>query len=268
MAHTFIAYIDESGDDGITGRYRQPGKGGGSSHWLGIGAVVWRVSRDLDAVKWAKNISGQLPAQTRNRPLHFVSLSHQQRIMAISGISGKPMRIVAVVSNKPSIPAGTYTGKNQLYHYLSRYLIERISWLCRDMRPNAPEGNGQVKIVFSRRGGMSDSDFRAYLSHLKATADPEIQIHWPVVDIDGIESFDQASRFGLQLADLAISGVCNALEPDFYGNCEPRFSRMLKPNVYERNRNFLSYGAKIVPSSDKIIPSPALTEFLDIFKGK
>jgi hypothetical protein len=87
------------------------------------------------------------------------------------------------------------------------------------MRPGAPEGNGQVKIVFSRRGGMSDVDFRDYLNHLKATDDPEIRIHWSVIDIDGIESFDQANRFGLQLADLAISGVCNALEPDFYGNC-------------------------------------------------
>jgi hypothetical protein len=105
------------------------------------------------------------------------------------------------------------------------------------------------------------------VNHLKAEDDPEIRIHWPVIDIEGIDSFDQASRFGLQLADLAISGVCNALEPDFYGNCEPRFSRMLKWNVYERNRNFLSYGAKLVPSSDKIQGSPALAEFLEIFKG-
>jgi len=42
---------------------------------------------------------------------------------------------------------------------------------------------------------------------------------------------------------------------------------MLKRNVYERNRNFLSYGAKLVPSADKIPDSPALKEFLDIFKG-
>jgi Protein of unknown function (DUF3800) len=267
MSHTFIAYIDESGDDGLSGRYREPGKGGGASHWLGIGAVVWRVSRDLDAVKWAKDVIAQLPEQKRSKPLHFVNLTHPQRIMALSGISAKPMRIIAVISNKPSIPEGTYTEKNQLYHYLSRYLIERISWLSRDMRPKAPEGNGQVKIIFSRRGGMSDPDFRAYLNHLKGADDPEIRIHWPVIDIEGIESFDQANRFGLQLADLAISGICNALEPDFYGNCEPRFCRMLKRNVYERNRNYLSYGAKIVPSADKLHQSPTLTEFLDIFKG-
>lgn len=267
MSHTFIAYIDESGDDGLAGNYRIPGKGGGSSHWLGIGAVVWRVSRDLDAVKWAKDIIGQLPEQKQKKPLHFVNLTHAQRIMALSGISAKPMRIVAAVSHKPSMHDGVFTGKNQLYHYLSRYLIERISWLCRDMRPKAPEGNGQVKIVFSRRGGMSDSDFRSYLNHLRATDDPEIIIHWPVIDIEGIESFDQASRFGLQLADLAISGLCNALEPDFYGNCEPRFSRMLKQNVYERGGNFLSYGAKLVPNPGSIPQSPALTEFLNIFKG-
>ena len=124
MSHTFVAYIDESGDDGLTGKFREPGKGGGASHWLGIGAVVWRVSRDLDAVKWAKDIIHQLPEQKRKKPLHFVNLNHAQRIMAVSGISRKPMRIIAVISNKPSVPNGTYVEKNQLYHYLSRYLIE------------------------------------------------------------------------------------------------------------------------------------------------
>ena len=88
-----------------------------------------------------------------------------------------------------------------------------------------------------------------------------------MIDIAGIESFDQANRFGLQLADLAISGICSTLEPDFYGNSETRFARMLKSNVYERNRNYLSYGAKIVPNPDTLPQSPQIVEFLDIFKG-
>ena len=56
MTYSFIAYIDEAGDDGLTGRYRVSGKGGGSSHWLIIGAPVWRLSRDLDAAQWTKAI--------------------------------------------------------------------------------------------------------------------------------------------------------------------------------------------------------------------
>lgn len=93
MAHSFIAYIDESGDDGLPGRYRQAGVAGGASNWLTIGAVVWRLSRDLDAVQWAKEIARQMPQQRRNRTLHFADMDHAQRIMAVNGIRRRAMRL-------------------------------------------------------------------------------------------------------------------------------------------------------------------------------
>lgn len=114
MAHSFIAYIDESGDDGLPGRYREPGVQGGASHWLTIGAVVWRYSRDLDA-------------------------------------------------------------------------------------------------------------------------------------------------------DIAVSGLTWALEPDTYGNCEPRFATALKPRVYNRQGNYMSYGTKMVPACDKIQLTEQQKPFLDLF---
>jgi len=265
MAHSFIAYIDESGDDGLPGHYRQPGIGGGASHWLTIGAVVWRLSRDLDAVGWAKEIRDRLPVQKRRWPLHFAEMDHGQRIMAINGIRNRPMRFTSVIANKPAIPAGTYVNKNQLYHYMSRYLIERISWLCRDNRPNVPEGDGRVKIIFARRGGMSTDDFKNYLHLLRNTEDPDIQIHWPVIDIEAIEAYDQPARFGLQLADLAVSGLTWALEPDFYGNCEPRFARSIKPIVYHRGANYMSYGTKIVPRHETLQLNEQQQEFIAIY---
>ena len=265
MAHSFIAYIDESGDDGLPGAYRQPGVGGGASHWLTIGAVVWRLSRDLDAVRWAKEIAAQMPVQRRGKTLHFADMKHEQRIMAINGICRRSMRMTAVIANKPIIPEGIYGKKNQLYHYMSRYLIERISWLCRDLRPNVPEGDGRVKIIFARRGGMSTDDFKTYLRLLADT--DNTQINWSVIDIDGIEAHDQAARFGLQLADIAVSGLTWALEPDFYGNCEPRFARALKPVIYHRGSNYKSYATKMVPSHDTLDFSQEQQPFIDLFAG-
>lgn len=252
MAHSFIAYIDESGDDGLPGHFRQPGGEGGPSHWLAIGATVWRQSRDLDMVGFAREIISNLPKQRKSKALHFKDLDHAQRVMAISGLATQPFRVTGIFAHKPIIPNGIYIEKNQLYHYMTRYLIERLSWLCRDYRPFVREGDGRVKIVFSRRGGMSYEDFQDYLRHLRDSHDPEIQIHWPVIDIDGLEAVDHSQRYGLQLADLAISGLRAAVEFDRYGNLEPRFAETLKPRVYERNGNFLSYGAKTVPSSDRI----------------
>lgn len=264
MAHSFIAYIDESGDDGLTGRFRRPGERGGSSHWLSIGAVVWRLSRDLDAVRWAQEILAQMPFRQR-RILHFADLDHAARIMAIQSVCARPMRLVCVIANKTVIPEGTYIRKNQLYHYMSRYLIERISWLCRDNRPSVPEGDGRVKIIFARRGGMSTDDFKAYLTLLRDVDDPEIRIHWPVVDIMGIEAHDQPARFGLQLADIAVSGLTWALEPDHFGNCEPRFARALKPIVYHRGNNYMSYGTKMVPPPDRLELTDQQQPFVEIF---
>lgn len=252
MAHSFIAYIDESGDDGLPGHFRQPGAGGGPSHWLAIGATVWRLSRDLDMVSCAKSIIEKLPDRKRHKPLHFTELDHAQRIMAVDTMVRKPFRVSSVFAYKPVIPEGIYVEKNQLYHYMTRYLIERLSWMCRDLRRFAPEGDGRVKIVFSRRGGMNYEDFRGYLRTLQGIDDPDIQIHWPVIDIDSVEAFDHSQRYGLQLADLAVGALRSAVEFDIYGNLEPRFAQMLKPHVYDRNGNYLSYGAKLVPTQDRI----------------
>lgn len=247
MAHSFIAYIDESGDDGLGGRFRQPGGEGGASHWLAIGATVWRLSRDLDMVARAKDIIKQLPAPKQHKPLHFKTLDHAQRVMAVTTLAPARFQISGVMAYKPIIPAGIYENKNQLYFYMTRYLIERVSWMCRDYRRYVPEGDGRVKIVFARRGGMNYEAFQDYLNLLRAADDPDIQIHWPVIDIEGVEAVDHGQRYGLQLADIAISGLRASIEPDPYGNLEPRFAETLLPRVYSRNGNHLSYGAKLVP---------------------
>jgi len=261
MSHSFVAYVDECGDDGLA-HYRMRLRSGGASHWLGVGAVVWRMSRDLEAVQWAKGILADLPQRNR-KLLHFKNLDHNQRVMALHHLSEKPLRIICVMAHKPSLQA-EFSEKNQLYHYLCRYLVERISWLCRDLRPRAPEGDGRVKIIFARRGGMSYPDFQSYLFTMQQSARTDIRIHWPVIDIDAIEARDQPERYGLQLADLAVSGLCAGLEPDFYGNVELRYARILRNNVFQRNGNYLSYGAKILPLPGDV-PVKALSEFVELF---
>lgn len=193
MAHSLIAYIDESGDDGLAGNYRQQGVRGGSSTWLTIAASVWRHSLDAAAVVWRDEIRKRLGAQAQTRALHFKDLGHNQRIMAAQVVATKPIRAVCVMANKPLLPRSAYAGKNALYFDISRYVIERVSWLCRDMRARVREGDGRARIVFSRRGGLSYAGFRDYLNRLKETNDQESRIDWSVIDVDGIEAADHAS---------------------------------------------------------------------------
>lgn len=140
MSHSFVTYIDESGDDCTDqAKFREPGAQGGSSSWLVISACVFRRSFDLDAVSWRDEIAELMP-EKKHRDIHFNGMNHSQKLAASQSLAKRPIRAISVLSNKATIPDGTYTEKNQLYFYLTRYLIERVSWLCRDLRPTVPEG--------------------------------------------------------------------------------------------------------------------------------
>lgn len=264
MAHSFIAYIDESGDDGLE-KFRVAGKRGGSSTWLNVSCLVTRHTHNLDVVGWRDQISALSP-QRKGKAVHYMDLNHGQRVAAAQILSKLPIRSCNVISNKGTIPAGTYDEKNQLYFYLTRYLIERLSWLCRDMRPSVPEGDGLVQIVFSRRGGMSIVDFKEYLNRLKNEGDDDIRIHWPVIDIEGILAFDHSVNAGLQLADINTSAIASGLEPDLYGNCESRYAEILKPIVYCRRGNYYSYGMKVVPKISEMELSEQQARTLKLFE--
>lgn len=247
--HSFIAYIDESGDDGF-GNYRGPNSGG-ASNWLGISSLLIRASNQLETVKWRDEIKNTTGKKNKGRSIHFVDFDHNQKRVACQILSKKPCRFTSAIAHKPSLAPSNFQGKNQLYFYITRYVIERISWFCRDMRPEVGEGDGRVKIIFSRRGGMSYEDFKRYLSDLKKNPTANT-VHWPVIDIDAIEAKDHSRDAGLQIADCMASATAWALEPDRFGNTEQQYLQSLKPNIYTRNDNILSYGLKLLPNKQDI----------------
>ena len=129
-----------------------------------------------------------------------------------------------------------------------------------------PEGDGLVKIIFSRRGGLSYQDFKNYLQVLRNTLDDTVRIHWPVIDVDGIEAKDHSASAGLQLADIAASAITAGVESDYFGNCEKRYAEIIKPVIYNRSNNYLSYGLKIVPRPEEMLLSDQQLTFIDLFK--
>lgn len=264
MHHTFSVYIDESGDDGLS-KFREPGGHGGASSWLVISALVLRGVHSLDSVQWRDQINGIL-LDRKKRELHFAELNHGQKLAATKILGEKPVRCVSVLAHKLSIPPNTYKEKNQLYFYLCRYLIERVSWLCRDLRPRAPEGNGKAQITFSRRGGMSYQDFRGYLTKLSTIDTGDVRIHWPVIDIQSVEAQDHSRLASLQLADIVASAFSNAVEQDRYGNCEPRYAEHLLGRTYSRKGNYFSYGVKLLPELSRVPTSSDVGRFIALCK--
>jgi hypothetical protein len=248
MTYSFHAYIDESGDDGMQS-FRKPGVDGGASRWLVIGACLVRASRDLELVRLRDRIRSECTPTKTRRDIHFKDFNHVQRKRACQLIAEQPVRFSCVLGLKDAPEAAAFTEKNQLYFYLSRFLIERISWFCRDYRELVSEGDGRVKITFSRRGGMSYPEFQHYLRRLQANGDTEV--HWPVIDIDGVEAADHSRKAALQIADCGVTAVAQAIEPDKFGNVESSYIDALAGNIYSRHGNYLSYGLKSLPRLDE-----------------
>ena len=248
--HSFLCYIDESGDEGF-GNYRQPFAQGGASRWLIIGGCLIRASRSLEVVRWRDEIRSTCRPIQRKRDIHFQDFSHSERRAACTILSTKPVRFTSVLGCKERLESEDLKGRNKLYFYLTRFLLERVTWLCRDLRSEVSEGDGRVKIVFSRRGGMSYEGFRDYLYRLKA--DPEVSIRWPLVDIDSIDAQDHSRVAGLQLADFGVSAIAQMIERDRFGQTENGYAETLRKNIFHRGSNYRSYGLKVFPSMAEIL---------------
>ncbi len=263
MTYSYKVYIDESGDDGIA-NFRQPGSGGGASHWLVIGACIVRANRDLELVAARDKIKEECKPKTKGRSIHFKDLNHSQRRRACQIISEQPLRFSAVLGLKNTPKATAFTDKNQLYFYLTRYLLERVSWLCRDLRKRVPEGNGKAQIIFSRRGGMSYDAFKSYLRNLQERDD--VKIHWPAIDIEAVDAQDHSRLAGLQISDCGTSAIAAMIEPDRYGNVEGVYAEELAQKIYCRSENYFSYGLKMLPNIDEVRLSDQQSKTLQRFR--
>lgn len=238
----FHVYIDESGDEGF--KFDQQGKG--SSRWFVLSAVVTRKEDDLQTVKLVDRVRTLLKKPS-HAPLHFRNLKHEHRLPYVNEISKARLWAVSVLIYKPSIlePEKFMSEPHLLYRYATRYLLERLSWLCRDHRRNKEH---TTKILFSNRSCMSYDELRGYLERLKdRTNELGVRIDWSTIDPKRIEARTHDSLMGLQIADAVASSLYMACELTPQGFNEPRYATMLKPVFYRHKGRCVGYGLKFWP---------------------
>lgn len=260
---SYKVYVDESGDEGFVFN----ADGTGSRRWLILSAVVARTKNDLklvDALKTVRSTLGKPPKQQ----LHFTDLKHEQRVPYIRHVAGLPIRTISVLIFKPAIqePEKFQAEKFLLYRYATRYLLERVSWLCRDGRI-ADEGDGRADVVFSNRSIMSYDTLRNYLRLLKQDADPmNVRIDWNVIDPDAVRAINHDQLAGLQIADAVASSFYFATSVNQYGEVEDRYARLLLPTAYTHKSVVLGYGLKFWPQDVHQLKSanPHLAWFADL----
>lgn len=242
MSIGFHVYIDESGDEGF--KFDQPSKG--SSRWFALSAVVTRKESDLETVKLVDRVRERLNKAPRSI-LHFRKMKHEHRLPYVDEIGGARIRTVSVLIHKPSIkePEKFATQPHLLYRYATRYLLERVSWLCRDHRRDPAH---RAKVLFSNRSCMSYDEIRGYLRRLRdRTNEFGVQIDWSVIDPEKIEAHTHDSLMGLQIADAVASSHYMACELSPQGFNEPRYAQMLSRVLYRHDRRAMGYGLKFWP---------------------
>ena len=121
MASTFVAYMDESGDEGF--RF-----GDGSSEWFVLSAVITRRATDFATVKLVDEVRRALGKPDR-KPLHFKNLRHEHRLLYVDQVSRASLKTASVLVHKPSLQEPEkFRERYRLYFYATRYLLERVSW--------------------------------------------------------------------------------------------------------------------------------------------
>ena len=247
---TFIAYIDESGDEGFK-------FGQGSSTWFVLGAAVYRKATELNEVKVVNIVRDRLNAerlpqhrQPKRKPLHFRDMRHEQKKFYVSEIAKSNVAVFAVLIAKPDLTSPEiFQTESHLYHYAVRLLVERISWYCRDHYKKDDVGDGSVSIIFSNRATMDYDKLRDYLRHLEAN---HIALGYRaaerIIRPDLVESYEAGKRMGLQVADAIAASFFFAVEPSGYGLTESGYGQLLMPRAYRHEGQVWGYGLKVVPS--------------------
>src|SRR6476619_3064011 len=236
----YRAYVDEAGDRGISAR---------SDRHFVVSAIIVADS----AVAQLRGELAELRAALGRHPghtLHFVKFSHSQRLKAVQDIAGFSLAAITnVIVHKNLIgqprPAGNMahiSKPDPMYLWALRLLVERVSWFVDE------NGGTDATVKFAHVKGFKSQKLHDYRAALENTGD--VEIRWPVFTghpfrIDAPNSVEL-----LQIADTAASALFRAIEPDAFGNMEPRYLQELSPKLDRRGAaNVTSYGLKTFPTA-------------------
>ena len=248
MSASFVAYVDESGEEGF--KFRTTPKAQASSDWFVLGSFITRKRTDMDTVKTIDAVRRefQLPP---TKHVHWRKLKHPQKVRYAQMMSGLQAWVIGICVYKPALlEPEKFQERYRLYFYTVRHLLERVSWLARDGHDVGRwGGDGTVEVLFSNRQGMSYVEMRDYLKRLETqkASGKDIRIEFDLVRPDNVRTQTPGRSMGLQLADAAAGALFNALETDPYGNTEPRYTQTMLPLLYRHRGKLHGYGLKLLP---------------------
>ncbi len=275
---SYVAYIDESGDDGVASV--RPLDPNGASEWFVLSAVVVRAEAQRETV-WVRDILKDIRLEQR-KSLHYQPLNDWRRNSVCASIGKLPLRCFAVISNKQNMhghrnkkaeAAHPIAGRTWFYWWMTRLLLERVSEYCerRSLRDYAEPR--LVRLEFARRRGLRYSHLRGYLYWLRMQSKAgalflkQGDLKWSVIDpINQVMAYDNSERAGLQLSDAVASAFYQGVN----GDC-PDISHAvaLAPRMAMRpNGEVFGYGVKLMPFNYLKVAAPEQKRLFDFFQQK
>jgi hypothetical protein len=226
---------------------------------LVLSALVVKIEDDNKLVGWIDDLQAEFTSRTPT--LHFNKLLPFKKSLVCGALAKKPCACFVVMSNKRNIekyknPKLDDDNKAWIYWWLSRLLLERVTAYCESLVAADRLKQDKLRIVFSRRGGLTYSDFNDYLWKLfwqSGTGTLYIgfrDLCWSVIDFDEIFVLDHKLRAGLQLSDIVAGAFFQAVEQNRgVLDCDPTYAKLLKPVMSTGGRKLiLGNGIKTMPS--------------------
>lgn len=256
--YSYLAYIDEAGDDGL--RRVRPVDSDGSSEWLVVSAVVIDASRESEVLQWSDDLSSITRAQ--GNMIHFRRLSARNKLLVCERMAALPARYFAVCSNKKNMKgyenpfAKEVPSKNWFYNWMTRLLLERVTDFVYRHSLSKYGSPRKLRVEYSNRGGLSYAQMRAYFRWINFQGNNTFlrfgKLHWDVIDFNLLKVYPAHERAGLQLADAVASAFFKACDVHSTGGCDPIFAQTLNPRVARHTDRLATfpagYGVKLMPN--------------------
>jgi hypothetical protein len=245
----------------------------GSSEWLILSGVVIGAPNERNVAPWRNDLLKKIRSQRTY--LHFTDLQPWNKRIVCAEIATLPLRCFVVCSNKKNMRgyrnpyAEKYPSPNWFYAWLSRLLLERITYFIRE-KSLAQHGEiKKVRLEFSSRGGLTQGGLNTYFEWLKMKSAgddmflPLGDLVWETMHRDLIHIYNHKQRAGLQLADAVASAFFKACDCCDTGECDPQFARLLSDKMCRVPDGWVGeisgYSVKLMPSfkQAKLLPEQA-----------
>lgn len=203
---SFLAFIDEAGcEKGAHGK--------GGSEWFVLSAVVMRRDTAEQAFSVFEELREEF-SKDKGWNIKFGNMQPKHKIYGSRLIAKRPVRIASVIVHKNSISSAELQRDHyKLYFYVGKYLVERISWICRDYAHKCTTGDGTVHLIFSKRSKYPYEDFQEYLQKLREGGNNyNSSTDWERIIPSQIDAIPHYLSHGCTLADFAASATALALE--------------------------------------------------------